>query len=66
MIRSWKDQKNRLCLLIKLISDHYGKDEKTFLADYCGQVVQKYSNNLDLPLKCFESLANDWRLRLDD
>jgi hypothetical protein len=55
-IQSWNDKKNRICSLIKLISENYGGDEKEFIDEYCREIIQKYSNDLDKALDCFEDL----------
>jgi len=56
-MRSWKEQKNKLCNLIKMISDHYGGDDLDFLRSYCAEVINTYKDDLKTALQCFEDIA---------
>lgn len=53
---SWQQKKNELKQLIKLISDQYGGDEIEWLKKYAKDIISKYANELDVPIRCFESL----------
>ena len=59
MNQSWKDKKYTIESLIRLISEHYGGDDSEWLNDYCSEIIIKYKSNLDLPLRCFESIKNN-------
>lgn len=56
MAESWRDKRNRLCMMIKKISDRYGGDDRDWLKDYANDIIFEYSENLDVPISCFESL----------
>jgi hypothetical protein len=62
---SWKDKKNRICSLIKALSDHHGGDELTFLRDYCKEVIELHKTCIDKALFCFEMLASDYNLHVE-
>jgi len=62
MVISWKEKKNRICKLIKLISDYHGGDDIDWLRDYCKEVIAKHHDNLDSPLAMFLEMANSLEL----
>lgn len=53
---SWKDKKERVCLLIKSISDHYGGDNIDWLREYCRDVLEADKPTLYRALFCFEDV----------
>jgi len=53
---SWKDKKNKICLLIKQISDHHGGDDVNWLREYAKEVIDKNKHDLEFALECFEDL----------
>lgn len=56
---SWKDKKNRIYDLVKLISESHEGDYEDFLNEYCSEIIHKHKSNLDLPLKCFQKIITD-------
>jgi hypothetical protein len=52
-------KKNRICKLIKLISDHHGGDDIDWLRGYCREVIQKNKDDLNVPLAAFLDIASD-------
>jgi len=54
---SWKEKKGYLVKLIKKLSDHFGGDELEFLKEYMLEVINKYTDELDTPITCFEELV---------
>lgn len=54
--QTWKAKRNQLYTLIKKVSDQYGGDDPAFLRDYAGDIVFDHSENLDVPIRCFQSL----------
>lgn len=54
---SWNDKKNKICTLIKKISDFYGGDDHEWLVRYCKEIINAYRDNIDEALACFESVA---------
>ncbi len=55
-MESWKDKKEKLCFLIKEVSDFYGGDDIEFLREYCKAKIDEYKDNLDIIIDCFEDL----------
>lgn len=55
--RSWKDQKDELCLLIKLSSENCGGDDVEWLRQYCVDIIQSYKDDLKTPLACFKDVT---------
>jgi len=43
--------------LIKKLSDLYNGDEEEFLTEYTNKVIDKWFNDLDKAIKCFERLV---------
>lgn len=65
MKMSWKDKKEIICLMVKLLSDKYGGDDPVFLKRYCDDVIKKYIDNLIIPLTYFKNLCNDYAIRIE-
>lgn len=55
---SWKERKNYLCKLIKKVSDEYGGDDSEWLREYAKEMINRYRDNLEVPIGCFERLAD--------
>jgi hypothetical protein len=53
---SWQQKKDKICFLIKKISNSNGGDEEIFINDFCLEIFMNYKNDLDVPLQCFEDL----------
>lgn len=53
---SWKERKNYLCRLIKQVSDENGGDDEEWLMEYAKEMINRYRDNLEVPIKCFEDL----------
>jgi len=53
---SWKERKNYLCKLIKQVSDENGGDEEEWLREYAREMVNKYRDDLETPIACFDDL----------
>lgn len=62
---SWKDQKEHVYLMVKLLSDKYEGDHPEFLKKYCDEIIEKYKNDLSIPLKCFESLCKNYKIKIE-
>lgn len=56
---SWKAQKKKLQQLIKKLSSRYGGDSDEFLNEYFNELVERYKDDLSVPIKCFEDLTNE-------
>jgi hypothetical protein len=56
MINSWKEQKNYFCKLVKEISDHYGGDDKEWLREYCGELINFYKTDLGVLMRSVKSI----------
>ncbi len=55
-INSWNGKRNYLVGLIKKVSDQNGGDDLEWLRDYAKEVINKYSSDLEVAIRCFESL----------
>lgn len=55
-LNSWKEKRDYLCKLIKIVSDEHGGDDIEWLREYAKDVIKKYSNDLDVAIVAFESL----------
>lgn len=53
---SWKNKRAELCKLIKQVSDENGGDDREWLKDYAREMIKKYAEDLDVPIRCFETL----------
>lgn len=62
MNTSWKDQKTKLCTLIKDLSDVYGGDDREWLKEYTQEIMNKYKTNLSTPIACFEDLLKNLKI----
>lgn len=58
MLRGWKEKRDYLIQLIKKISDQNGGDDPLWLKAYTEDIVNKYRENLEIPIKCMESLID--------
>jgi hypothetical protein len=54
--RSWRDQKDYLCKLIKQISDYYAGDEIEWLRDYSSLIINQNKDDFSKAIVCFEEL----------
>ncbi len=67
MLISWKEKKNRICKLIKLISDHHGgEDDLEELRDYCKTVIESHKDDLNVPLATFLLLADSLGINYEE
>jgi hypothetical protein len=57
MVRSWKDQKDELCNLIKQVSDAYGGDEKDWLRQYAKDILEIHKEDLDKPILALRDIS---------
>jgi hypothetical protein len=58
----WIAKKNRLCGLIKKLSDILGGDEVEWLREYCREVVAEYPDDrIDEAIFCFMDLLDQLR-----
>jgi hypothetical protein len=55
-MKSWRQKRNYLCKLIKQVSDENGGDDVNWLREYARDMINKYADNLDVVVACFESL----------
>lgn len=58
-MNSWREKRDYLCKLIKIVSDEHGGDDLDWLREYARDVIKKYSNDLDIAIVAFESLRTD-------
>ncbi len=54
---TWKEKRNRLCNLIKKVSDENGRDDLEWLKAYCVEIIQVYKERLDVPILAFQDLV---------
>lgn len=54
---SWRSRRDYLCRLIKKVSEENGGDDREWLKDYAKDVIKKYAEDLEVPIRCFESLV---------
>lgn len=59
MGESWKQKRDRLCKLIKEISDMNGGDDIEWLREYCKDIVVQHKNNIDVALACFMDIKKN-------
>ena len=59
MLISWTEKRDRLCKLIKEVSDIYGGDDREWLRGYAQDVVKKYATELDVAIGCFERICRE-------
>ncbi len=57
MAKSWRAKRDYLCKLIKQVSDENGGDDVEWLREYARDMINKYADNLDVAIECFESLV---------
>ncbi len=56
MAESWRDKRNRLCEMIKKVSERYGGDDREWLREYAADLINCHTENLDVPIACFEDI----------
>lgn len=56
MTESWRSKRDKLCKLIKTVSDQYGGDDRDWLREYARDVINLYTDDLDSAILCFDSL----------
>lgn len=54
----WMAKKNQICSIINKISNHYDGDDPTWLDEYCQEIIQQNTNDLDGLLDCVWSLED--------
>lgn len=57
---SWKAKRNKMCLLIKKVSDQHSGDDAAWLRDYAKDVITAHKDCLDKAIDCFASLVDPY------
>jgi hypothetical protein len=59
-MKSWKEKRDHLAKLIKKLSDKAGGDDPQWLKEYGLDLINKYTDNLEVPIAACEDLLKQY------